>query len=132
MRIFRLLLVTLVAVCSQFAVKAGNGKKNPSDSVVQGSITDVYSKKPVGEVTVSVSSSKKKETRTSTDASGAFAFPQMPPGEYTIVLEKKGYKTYRKDYIMAKEGIVLKLALEAEDEDSGIDSWNPLRMLYGK
>ncbi len=134
MRSFRILLLILAAIGCRYTVSANGGKKTPADSVVQGNITDTYSKKPVSDVTVSLSCGKqqnKKEIRT-TDASGAFIFPQLPPGEFTIQLEKKGYKTYRKDYVMIKEGIQLKLSLEAEDEDSGIDSWNPLRMLYSK
>jgi len=136
MRFFQIFLVTLTAICCQLVVKANEpiGGKKLGDSTIQGSILDTYSKKPLGEVTVSFSSNKqpnKKGVRT-TDASGFFIFPQMPPGEFTIQLEKKGYKTYRKDYVMVKEGIQLKLSLEAEDEDSGIDSWNPLRLLYSK
>ncbi|MBC8034040.1 MAG: carboxypeptidase regulatory-like domain-containing protein [Chitinophagaceae bacterium] len=134
MKRFRWILLIITALCCQFAVKANGGKKNPGDSTVQGSITDTDSKKPVSDVTVSVSSLKqpgKKEVKV-TDAAGTFTFPQIRPGEFTIQLEKKGYKTCRKEFIMVKEGIQLKLTLEAEDEDGGIDSWNPLRVLYSK
>lgn len=134
MKELRISVVLLLALTSQLMVKANNGKKQLADSMVLGSILDVNSKKPIGDVTVSVSSARqqaKKETRS--DASGAFIFSQVPPGEFTLQLERKGYKTYRKDFVMTREGgIQLKLSMEEDDEDSFIDSWNPLRMFYGK
>jgi hypothetical protein len=136
MKELKISAILLLALTSQLMVKANNGKKQLADSMVLGSIMDVNSKKPIGDVTVSVSSSSarqqaKKETRS--DASGSFILSQMPPGEFTLQLERKGYKTYRKDFVMTKEGgIQLKLSMEEDDEDSFIDSWNPLRILYGR
>lgn len=133
MKLLHFSLVLMIALCYTGMAHASKGKKIPGDSVIQGSIINSITKKPVGEVTVSLSLASgkqqaKKELKS--DASGFFIFPQMPPGEFTLQVEKKGYKTYRKNYVMIKEGMQLKLALEEEDED--VDTWNPLRMLYGK
>lgn len=135
MKELKISLVVLLALGSQLMARANGDKKmTAADSMVLGSITDINSKKPIGEVTVSLSSGKhqaRKETRS--DASGSFSFSQMPQGEYTLQLERKGYKTYRKDFIMTKEGgVQLKLSMEEDDEDSFMDSWNPLRMLYSR
>lgn len=133
MKLFKLFLLMLPALCCQFIVKANGGKKLRSDSAVQGSVTDAVTKKPLGDVTVSFSSGKQpKKKEVKSDAAGFFISPQMAPGEFTLYLEKKGYKSYRKDYVMMKDGLQLSLSLEPEDDDSGIDSWNPLKVLYGR
>lgn len=133
MRVFKFMFVLLAALGTQFFANAHEVNKSASDSVVLGNITDGNSKKPMNDVTVSLSTAKQGKRELKSDATGSFAFFQLPPGELcTIQLEKKGYKTYRKEFIMTKEGgVQLKIALESEEDDS-IDSWNPLRMIYGK
>ena len=57
----------------------------------------------------------------------------MPAGEVVIILEKKGYKTARKEGIIIKEGVQLKLNFDMssfEEDDS--DVFHPfMRMLDG-
>ena len=134
MKRFRFLLLLLVALCGQLVVKAHDYLKPlRGDSMVQGNILDAETKKPISDVTVSLTTSKpqsKKEIKS--DASGFFAFPQLPPGEFTLLVEKKGYKPYRKEYMLPKEGgVLIKLSLTEEEDNDG-DTWNPLRVLYGK
>ena len=58
----------------------------------------------------------------------------MPVGEVIIILEKKGYKTTRREGIIIKEGVSLKMAFDmtnivVEDES---DVFHPfLRMMEG-
>ena len=58
----------------------------------------------------------------------------MPVGEVIIVLEKKGYKTTRREGIIIKEGVSLKMNfditnMQLEDES---DVFHPfLRMMEG-
>ena len=103
------------------------------DPLINGFVSDAESKKPVQGVTVSISGKgqEKKETLT-TDASGNFKTNQLAPGEVTIILEKKGYRTYRKEGVMIKEGTTLRLNLDMEvNDDSGV--FHPLlRMMEGE
>lgn len=138
MKPIRFLPVLLMALCCNLAVLANHSVKVWGDSiVVQGSILNSSTKKPVGEVTILLSpaSGKTQVKELKSNASGFFVFPQLPVGEFTLQFKKKGYKTYKKDYIMLKEGgLQLRLLLEEDDEEeeSEVDSWNPLKMLYGK
>ena len=103
------------------------------DPLINGFVSDAESKKPVQGVTVSISGKgqDKKETLT-TDASGNFKTNQLAPGEVTIILEKKGYRTYRKEGVMIKEGTTLRLNFDIEEnDDSGV--FHPLlRMMEGE
>ena len=102
------------------ANQEGEEKKEP---ILSGSVSDANSRKPVKGVTISISSSKdKKAQKVTTDAAGQFMIPMLPAGEVTIILEKKGYKTYRKEKIILKEGAPVKLKVDlsydADSEDA--------------
>lgn len=100
-------------------------QEGTGDPVLTGSVSDASSKKPVKGVTILVTSSKDRiEKLVTTDASGKFVFPKLPAGEVTIVLEKKGYKTYRREKVILKEGMQVKLNFDisndAEPEDNNL------------
>jgi len=106
-------------------VFANQDKDGLSDPVLSGSVSDAFSKKPVKGVTISITSSKDRvEKFFTTDAYGKFIIPKLPAGEVTIVLEKKGYKTYRREKVVLKEGMQIKINLdisnEKENEDNNI------------
>jgi len=105
-----------------------------AEPALQGSVLDATTRKPVQGVIVSICTGKcldKKEV--TTDASGAFKVPQMPVGEVTIVLEKKGYKTYRREGVVFKEGMNIKLNFDMRTEgEEEADGFHPLmRMMDG-
>ena len=56
------------------------------------------------------------------------------PGEVTILLEKKGYQTLRKEGVAIREGSTLKLTMEMEEEqDDAEEVFHPLlRLLQGE
>lgn len=90
-----------------------NGTRKSTEPVLQGSVADACTKKPVQGVTISISTSKGQEKKEfTTDASGNFKVPQMPVGEVIIILEKKGYKTSRREGIIIKEGVNLKMSFD--------------------
>ncbi|RYY20923.1 MAG: carboxypeptidase regulatory-like domain-containing protein [Chitinophagaceae bacterium] len=94
-----------------------------SEPVLHGSITDASTKKPVAGVLVVVTGSRSSDKREfTTDAGGNFKINQMPSGEVTIVLEKRGYKSYRREGIVIKEGLTLKLNMDLKSDDRGEDS----------
>jgi hypothetical protein len=98
-------------------------EKGKSEPILHGSITDASTKKPVAGVLVVVLGSRSSDKREyTTDASGNFKVTQMPSGEVTIVLEKKGYKSCRREGVVIKEGLSLKLNMDLKSDDRGEDS----------
>lgn len=98
----------------------GDGTKKP---VLSGSVSDAFSKKPVKGVTISITCSKDRiEKFFTTDDSGKFIIPRLPAGEVTIVLEKKGYKTYRREKVILKEGMQVKMKFDMSNENASEDS----------
>lgn len=125
-------MIALLAV-SGLCAKAGElNEEKKGDPSITGVVSDAESKKPVQGVTVSISGKNqdKKESFV-TDASGNFK-STLQPGEVTIVLEKKGYRTYRKEGVLIKEGVTLKLNIDMEEnDDAGL--FHPLlRMMDGR
>ena len=132
----KLLLIALFIAPAMWASANSDGPgkdERKGDPSINGSVSDAESKKPVPGVTVSISGKgqEKKETLI-TDASGNFKTNLLAPGEVTIILEKKGYRTYRKEGVMTKEGVTLRINLDIEEnDDSGV--FHPLlRMMEGE
>ena len=130
---FLLLTAALLPLSLLTKANGGNNGDRKTEPVLSGSVSDASTRKPVSGVTVSISGSKgqnKKEY--TTDASGNFSVPQMPVGEVVIVLEKKGYKTYRREGVIIKEGASLKISFDItnvrEEEDEG-DIFHPFRRI---
>lgn len=97
-----------------FATQDGDGTK---ESMIMGSVSDASSRKPVKGVSIYIISSKDKIGKLVTsDAAGQFTIPKLPAGEVTIVLEKKGYKTYRKEKFVIREGMQVKLKVDMSNE----------------
>ena len=134
MRIFKSLLFAVIIIAGSQAAKANNGDsgekgtKKVAEGSVQGYVVDATTRKPIGGVTVSVSSTKiQREKEIQSDASGYFNFGKLPAGEVTIMFEKKGYKLYKKDVLALREGTTVKLSVEVQpDEEDTTDIWHPL------
>ena len=130
-------LLLLISVPLSLMVQANNPPREgvSAEPVLQGSVVDANTKKPVQGVIVSICTNKCQERKeVTTDATGNFKVPQMPFGEVTIVLEKKGYKTYRREGVLLKEGMSIKLNMDikSEEEKEG-DVFHPLmRMMDGE
>jgi hypothetical protein len=130
-----LLLAALLPLSLLTKANGDNGNRKSTEPVLQGCVADAATKKPVQGVTISISTSKGQEKKeVTTDAAGNFKVPQMPVGEVIIILEKKGYKTTRREGIIIKEGVSLKMNFDlmnirTEDES---DVFHPfLRMMEG-
>jgi hypothetical protein len=135
MRGTKVLLLLAVALPLSLLTRANGGAKGEgkSEPAVLGSVSDAVTKKPVQGVTVSISGTKGQDRKEfTTDASGNFKVPAMPAGEVVIILEKKGYKTTRKEGIIIKEGVQLKLNFDIAFEEDDSDVFHPfMRMLDG-
>lgn len=130
-----LLLAALLPLSLLTKANGDNGTHKSTEPVLQGCVADASTKKPVQGVIVSISTSKGQEKKEfTTDAAGNFKVPQMPVGEVIIILEKKGYKTTRREGVIIKEGVSLKMNfditnLPLEDES---DVFHPFfRMMEG-
>lgn len=130
------LLLSLSFLPLSFSLEASDpidvtGKSEP---VIYGSITDASTRKPVAGVLVVIRDTKTSERKEfSTDASGNFKVPKLPFGEVTIILEKKGYKTCRREKVIITEGLSLKLDLDLKSEQrEDNDYFHPMmRMMDG-
>src|SRR5690606_13874281 len=113
---------------------ANTGDPEASKPALVGSVSDALSKKPVKGVNVSVTSSTDKVHKSvTTDASGKFSIHRLPDGECTIILEKRGYKTYKKEKIIIKRGTQLKINIDMfYDHEETTDLFHPLlRVMEG-
>ncbi len=135
MRGKKVLLLLAVALPLSLLTRANGGTKGEgkSEPALMGFVSDASTKKPVQGVTVSISGKKGEDKKEfTTDAAGNFKVPQMPAGEVVIILEKKGYKTMRKEGIVIKEGVSLKLNFDIAFEEDDSDVFHPfMRLLDG-
>lgn len=135
MKSFRhILLFFAILWCVQL-VKAntgGNGEKKTVECSVHGYVKDAVTRKPVTGVTVSFSSGNAQNAKEIlSDAFGYFHFAKMPPGDVTLMFEKKGYKISKRDVSYGKECPSAKIAVNVEPikQDGGNESWHPLLKL---
>ena len=130
-----LLLAALLPLSLLTKANGDNGNRKSTEPVLQGCVADAATKKPVQGVTISISTSKGQEKKEfTTDAAGNFKVPQMPVGEVIIILEKKGYKTTRREGIIIKEGVSLKMNFDILNipPDDESDVFHPFfRMMEG-
>ena len=124
----RMLLFMTVLLPLSMVVKANGRDGGKAEPVIQGFVADATTKKPVQGVTVSISLKGQEKKEFITDACGNFKVPQMPLGDVIIVLEKKGYKTCRKEGVTIKDGVCLKMNFDLMDsgEDYQGDVFHPL------
>lgn len=94
---------------------AGNGVET---GTVQGTIIDAETRKPVANTTFSASIFKNSfQKEFVTDQNGNFKLQHVPAGEHVMIIDRRGYKACRKEGIVVKDGLVLKLQIEViEDE----------------
>lgn len=129
----RFLLLTALLPLSLLTKANGDNGNRKSEPVLTGCVSDASTKKPVQGVTVSISGKGQEKKEYTTDASGNFKVPQMPVGEVVIVLEKKGYKTFRREGVIIKEGVSLKISFDItdmRDDDEG-DIFHPFQRMMG-
>ena len=124
-------LIVLVICCGQWA-KANNGgdsEKKSIDGSLHGIVMDAITRKPVTGVTVSISSVKTQSGKEiQSDATGHFHIAKLPPGEVTLIFEKKGYKLFKRDVLAIKEGTTTSISVEVQplaEQDGGNDIWHP-------
>jgi CarboxypepD_reg-like domain len=110
----KLLLLAVFVTGFTFLANAGTGVET---GTVQGTIIDAETKKPVANTTFSAAINKlsfQKEFHT--DANGNFKL-SIPAGEHNIIIDKLGYKAVKKENIVVKDGVIIKMSLEVMEAD---------------
>lgn len=116
MQLKTLFSALLLSACSASFANEGGGCIDPKTDL-GGSVIHAETRKPLKDVVVTAYLSSKKEKVTLTDATGAFAFDNLRPGNYRFVFEKDGYRKVSREKTVTKpdEGFDLDVLL-AEQE----------------
>ncbi|WP_437651161.1 TonB-dependent receptor [Sorangium sp. So ce362] len=83
------------------------------NSVLIGRVIDASSKAPVADVVVTATSpALQGEQLVVTDGTGQYRIPNLPPGDYTLRLEKESFKPYARGGIAVRSGTTLRVNVE--------------------
>ena len=87
------------------------------NAVLTGTVTDAASGKPVADVVVTATSpALQGEEIVVTDGSGLYRIPQLPPGVYTLRLEKEQFKPYSRGDITLRVDRTIRLNVQIQPE----------------
>jgi hypothetical protein len=115
----KLLLASILMTGVSISAQAAEEKGTETGSV-QGVVIDAETKKPVANASFTASIRKASfQKEVTTDANGKFNLNNVPVGEHTIVIDKVGYRATKKEAILVKEGLLLRIEFEvipAEEE----------------
>jgi hypothetical protein len=121
---YKLFILTILFAAVAFVARANT--TDPSADELQatkktditGGVVHADTKKPLGNVVVTVFSSAKKEKVVYTDGNGYYSFTDLKAGTYTLVFEKDGLKkvTRNKVNIRPDEGCQLNIEMDDEEE----------------
>ena len=114
-------VVCAIAAALLLTPKAAHAQQGMA--VLQGTVVDAATKQPVPDVVVTVTSpALQGEQMVVTDSSGLYRIPSLPPGVYTMRLEKEQYKPYSRDAITLRADTTIRMnadllpeALKAEE-----------------
>ena len=110
----KVILLALFAAGFSIASLAGTGLDN---GTVHGTIINSETKKPIANATFSAAINKlsfQKEFQT--DANGNFKI-NVPVGEHNLIIDKLGFKAVKKENIVVRDGVVIKLTLEVTEAE---------------
>ena len=86
-------------------------------AVLTGTVSDAATGKPVPDVVVTATSpSLQGEEIVVTDASGAYKIPQLPPGTYTVRLEKESFRPYSRTDIQLRTDRTIRLNIQLQPD----------------
>lgn len=107
----KLLLAAFLLSGTSFVAAAGTGIETGS---VQGTIIDAETKKPVANTSISAAIHKSSfQKEFVTDANGNFKI-NIPVGEHTLIIDKVGYKAVKKESVIVRDGVIIKINFEVE------------------
>jgi len=95
MKLDRLGLWSSASVIALVMFAANDARAQIGVASLTGRVIDASTQAPVGDVVVTVTSPNLQgEETVVTDASGQWRLPSLPPGEYTLRLDKESFKPY--------------------------------------
>ncbi len=87
------------------------------NSVITGTVTDAATGKPVSDVVVTATSpALQGEEVVVTDSSGTYRISQLPPGTYTVKLEKESFKLYNRAGITLNVDRTVRVNIQMQPE----------------
>ncbi|XHF18379.1 von Willebrand factor type A domain-containing protein [Corallococcus interemptor] len=103
----------LFLMMSAAPVGAQSQAGTAAKSVIIGTVIDVETRKPVGDVVVTATSpSLQGEQVVVTDAQGNYRIPQLPAGTYTLRFEKEAFKLYARSEIQLLPNRTIRVNVE--------------------
>ncbi|MBI3210305.1 MAG: TonB-dependent receptor [Candidatus Solibacter usitatus] len=81
-------------------------------ATIQGTVYDASKASVAGADVLLRNADTSVERKTETDASGHYAFPLLPPGNYTVTTKKPGFKTDVREGVRASLGDILRLDID--------------------
>src|SRR6185436_8239796 len=86
-----------------FGVLTSSSAFAQGTGVLTGTIVDAATKKPLADVVVTATSpALQGEQTVVTDGSGSYRIPNLPPGDYTLRIDKDAYKPYSRGGISVR------------------------------
>lgn len=86
-------------------------------AVLTGTVTDAASNKPVPDVVVTATSpALQGEEIVVSDAAGTYRIPNLPPGTYTLRLEKESYRPYSRADVALRIDRTVRLNIQLQPE----------------
>ncbi|WP_394841424.1 TonB-dependent receptor [Pendulispora brunnea] len=102
--------IASIAALSATIAYVAPARAQQGAAVLTGRVVDAASKKGVADVVVTVTSpALQGEEVVTTDKSGTYRIPSLPPGVYTLHLDKEGYRAYQKDQIQLRADATIRL-----------------------
>jgi len=82
-------------------------------SVITGTVLDAETKKPLADAVITATAPQLQgEQVVLTNESGLYRLPQLPPGTYTLRLEREGYQPYARDGVQLRLDTTLRVNAE--------------------
>ena len=107
-------LVTAAVMALPFVIvgSAAQPCVRPNDGKVAGHLNDPWCKTGIAKASITIKGAKLKR-KVKSDASGNFEFC-VPPGDYTVTVEKYGFKRYTVDDLKVTSGTMSPVTLNME------------------
>lgn len=110
MRFNRHGLWSSAAVIAIVASATTEARAQAGAAVLTGRVSDASTKGPVADVVVTVTSPELQgEETVVTDSNGFYRVQNLPPGDYTIRLDKEAYKPYSRGGILLRADVTLRV-----------------------
>ncbi|WP_394849401.1 TonB-dependent receptor [Pendulispora brunnea] len=101
---------TALAALTATVVVVAPARAQQGAAVLTGKVVDASSKKGVVDVVVTVTSpALQGEQIVTTDKTGTYRIPSLPPGVYTLHLDKEGFRAYERKEIQLRADATIRL-----------------------